>query len=349
MDQMDEQISQAIAASIQTKLFEDEYNKQKIVTECYEYNPLPLILHPLYEINNYEKLENSNQMLLPSSICENIYQFNQLNSDGTQSTQFVDDSLLIFKVYKTQKKSDELMKTISDTASEHFTKSMNYCIMTMYDISGDDNIYIPTHLYQELGLAEEPNVNIKFKYANINNDTDNPNDTVQIGTKMALKPLNLEEFSEITDYKTFLEVGILGSYKTISLNDKIIIGNNEFLVRKTEPSNIIKLIDADVEIEFVDIENLPTKKQGKSQLNEDESSNKDDFTSEIDRIFGGDNLIEKKKTLTKKVDVEQSKSLETSESFKPFSGKGHKLIDENSSRNQSNMHLARLKRFGGLN
>ena len=334
-------MSQAIASSMQTKLFEDEYNKQKIITECYEYNALPLILHPLYEINNYKNLENSNQILLPSSICENIYQFNELNSSDTQ---FVDDSLLIFKALKTQKKIDEIKKSISNEASEHFVKSINYCIMTMYDISGDDNIYIPIHLYQELGLKEEPNANIKFKYANINNDTNNPNDTVQIGTKIALKPLNLEEFSKITDYKTFLEIGILGSYKTISLNDKLVIGDNKFLVRKTEPSNIIKLIDADVEIEFVDIDNLPSKTQ-------EESLEQSDFTNEIDRLFGGDKLIKKKKTSTKEsnlgVSESESSESESSKPFKPFSGEGNKLIS-NSKKTDINtdIRLARLKRFG---
>lgn len=309
-ESLNDEVERAIQASIQTKIVEDIYNKQQLSIKIYEYNPLPLNKHPDYDDNGYNMLEDTNQILLPTSLCQELYEFNELNNFD-KSTKIVDESLMIFKGYKTDKQIDLEMDVISDKASVGFIESIKYCVMTMYDISGDNNIYLPLNLYNQLGLNEEPESIIKFKLANIiKEDGNDGDDKVLNGEKLILKPLNINEFNKIKDYKKFLEEGIMNSYKCISLNDNMKIGNNKFIVRKTEPSNIILLTDTDVEIEFVEI-SQPTKNIEDEQIDKllGDTISKCKYTNNLDRMPNAN---------------EEPDNME----FKSFNGEGQQLSSE---------------------
>ena len=251
-DQYDEDFEKAIEAS--KKSFEEEMSKKIENLEItgnkhiYWYKVCSLDFHISY--NENIEYEYSNQILLPKEII------NKLTSNNVE----LDEDLIIFKLYWNN--DDEFNR---------------FNIVSPIDFIDGDIIYVPKHIFNKLNI-ELGNM-IKIEYI-IN--------TIPNGKRLILEPLN-NKFFNIKDIKSFLENSLITKYNCLKEDDVIKVFSNElgedilFNIKKTYPTNIIKVINTDLETDFY-VENLSQPSRKKRRTNYEQIDNTTNYTNNDDII-----------------------------------------------------------------
>lgn len=168
----------------------------------FNYNCYPFI----YSEYDLEELENSNKLVLPKQILEDLSKY------------------------------DELEYPL------HFSINDSNILFTPSEFKDIDNIYIPQHFLENLGIE----VGNQIKLTLINKK-------IPKGNKIVLKP-HTSNFLDIMDHKHFLEKHLVKLYSTISLGQTIIIPRDDsnilIDVLGCQPDETISIIDTDLEVEF---------------------------------------------------------------------------------------------------
>ena len=176
-----------------------------------------------YDYEKYKKLENSDKILIPLHIMNNI-------KDKFEDLKFP----LIFEI---EKLDNEGLELIQDIGMKNTIKCQAYEFL-----EGIDDIYIPFRLMQNLWINEGSLITLKYSLKEY-----------QKGNRIVLRP-HTSEFLEIEDPKIFLEKGLTENYSVLSREDIIGLSYFEntiyFDVLETSPSETIIVNNTDLEVDF---------------------------------------------------------------------------------------------------
>ena len=183
-------------------------------------------MYPVYPLGNYpwflpeehQVLENSNFGLFPESILKEISK----NPDAMNSLT----SFLIS----------------NPDAREH--EQIDNNVVVPYSYIPHPEIYLPFQMFEQLRINPGD-------FCDITHITEK----IAVGTHINLMP-NEKEFLQIKDQESLMMNGIINKYTCIRKNNVIRVFSEEinqvlsFVVLNTEPSEIISLLDTDLEVEF---------------------------------------------------------------------------------------------------
>ena len=196
----------------------NEDNSQNYITNCLCYS-LPMF----YNYDKYKKLENSDKILIPMHIINNI-------KNKFEDIQFP----LIFTI---EKIDNEGLNLLEELGMKKTIKCQAYEFLE--DI---DDIYIPFRLMQNLWMNEATLVTLKYSL-----------NEYPKGEKIILRP-HTSDFLEIDDPKIFLEKGLIENYSVLSKQDIIAITYFDhtlyFDVLETFPEDTIIVNNTDLEVDF---------------------------------------------------------------------------------------------------
>lgn len=160
----------------------------------------------IYSEYDLKELENSNKLVLPKQILEDLSKY------------------------------DELEYPL------HFSINDSNILFTPSEFKDIDNIYIPQHFLENLGIEVGNQIKLTLL-----------NKKIPKGNKIVLKP-HTSNFLDIMDHKHFLEKHLVKLYSTLSLGQTIIIPRDDsnilIDVLGCEPEETISIIDTDLEVEF---------------------------------------------------------------------------------------------------
>ena len=193
-------------------------NNEEYITNCQCYS-LPMF----YDYDKYKKLENSDKILIPMHIMNNI------------KSKFEDLKFpLIFTI---EKLDNEGLDLLDDIGMRKTIKCQAYEFLE--DI---DDIYIPFRLMQNLWMNEGNLITLRYslhEYAK--------------GNRIVLRP-HTSDFLEIENPKIFLEKGLIENYSVLSKEDIIGLSYFDntlyFDVLETFPSETIIVNNTDLEVDF---------------------------------------------------------------------------------------------------
>ena len=125
----------------------------------------------------------------------------------------------------------------------HFKINDSNILFTLLDFKHHiENIYIPQHFIENLGIEIGNNIKLTFI-----------NEKIKKGVKVILKP-HTSNFLEIMDHKHFLENHLTKLYTTLMKGQTIVIpySNSKLLIDiiDCEPENSISIIDTDLIVDF---------------------------------------------------------------------------------------------------
>ena len=176
-----------------------------------------------YNYDKYKKLENSDKILIPMHIINNI-------KNKFEDIQFP----LIFTI---EKIDNEGLNLLEELGMKKTIKCQAYEFLE--DI---DDIYIPFRLMQNLWMNEATLVTLKYSL-----------NEYRKGEKIILRP-HTSDFLEIDDPKIFLEKGLIENYSVLSKEDIIGIAYFDhtlyFDVLETFPEDTIIVNNTDLEVDF---------------------------------------------------------------------------------------------------
>ena len=178
----------------------------------------PLGNYPWFLQKEHQDLENSNFGLFPESILKEISK----NPDAMNSLT----SFLIS----------------NPDAREH--EQIDNNIVVPHSYIPHPEIYLPFQMFEQLRINPGD-------FCDITHITEK----ITVGTHINLMPKE-KEFLNIKDQESLMMNGIINKYTCIRQNNVIRVFSEEinqvlsFVVLKTEPSEIISLLDTDLEVEF---------------------------------------------------------------------------------------------------
>ena len=185
-----------------------------------------IFMYPVHPLSNYpwflqeehQALENSNFGLFPESILKEISK----NPDAMNSlTSFV---------------------ISNPDAREH--EQIDNNVVVPHSYIPHPEIYLPFQMFEQLRINPGD-------FCELTHITEK----IAVGTHINLMP-NEKEFLQIKDQESLMMNGIINNYTCIRQNNVIRVFSEEinqvlsFVVLKTEPSEIISLLDTDLEVEF---------------------------------------------------------------------------------------------------
>ena len=193
-------------------------NNEEYITNCQCYS-LPMF----YDYEKYKKLENSDKILIPMHIMNNI------------KSKFEDLKFpLIFTI---EKLDNEGLDLLDDIGMKKTIKCQAYEFLE--DI---DDIYIPFRLMQNLWMNEGNLITLRYSLHEY-----------EKGNRIVLRP-HTSDFLEIEDPKIFLETGLIENYSVLSKEDIIGLSYFDntlyFDVLETFPSETIIVNNTDLEVDF---------------------------------------------------------------------------------------------------
>jgi len=185
-----------------------------------------IFMYPVHPLSNYpwflqeehQALENSNFGLFPESILKEISK----NPD-------VMSSLTSFLIS-------------NPDAREH--EQIDNNVVVPHSYIPHPEIYLPFQMFEQLRINPGD-------FCELTHITEK----IAVGTHINLMP-NEKEFLQIKDQESLMMNGIINKYTCIRQNNVIRVFSEEinqvlsFVVLKTEPSEIISLLDTDLEVEF---------------------------------------------------------------------------------------------------
>ena len=193
-------------------------NNEEYVTNCQCYS-LPMF----YDYEKYKKLENSDKILIPLHIMNNI------------KNKF--DDLKFPLIFEIEKIDNEGIDLLQDIGMKKTIKCQAYEFL-----EGIDDIYIPFRLMQNLWINEGSLITLKYSLKEY-----------QKGNRIVLRP-HTSDFLEIEDPKMFLEKGLIENYSLLSKEDIIGLSYFDntlyFDVLETSPSETIIVNNTDLEVDF---------------------------------------------------------------------------------------------------
>ena len=212
---------------------EDVVDEEYVVDEArsnnnyqYWYPAYPLTLFPWYS-DKYSNLENSNQVIMPQMILEELFPSNSYHQEEMNSPTFNNNNIIAF--------------TLQITDIENESRKV---VITPAEFIITDAVYLPNYIFQKLHI--EPGNYICLKYVE---------HKIAVGIKAILSP-DEPEFLNVKDLKTMLETSLISNYKCLKKNNKIKVFSKElnqdltFTVKETEPENIIDITNTDLEVDF---------------------------------------------------------------------------------------------------
>ena len=185
-----------------------------------------IFMYPVHPLSNYpwflqeehQALENSNFGLFPESILKEISK----NPNAMSSLT----SFLIS----------------NPDAREH--EQIDNNVVVPHSYIPHPEIYLPFQMFEQLRINPG-------EFCSITHITEK----IAVGTHINLMP-NEKEFLQIKDQESLMMNGIINKYTCIRQNNVIRVFSEEinqvlsFVVLKTEPAEIISLLDTDLEVEF---------------------------------------------------------------------------------------------------
>ena len=185
-----------------------------------------IFMYPVHPLSNYpwflqeehQALENSNFGLFPESILKEISK----NPDAMNSLT----SFLIS----------------NPDAREH--EQIDNNVVVPHSYIPHPEIYLPFQMFEQLRINPGD-------FCDLTHITEK----IAVGTHINLMP-NEKEFLQIKDQESLMMNGIINKYTCIRQNNVIRVFSEEinqvlsFVVLKTEPAEIISLLDTDLEVEF---------------------------------------------------------------------------------------------------
>ena len=194
-----------------------------------------------------------------------------------------------------------------------------------------DHIYVPNKIFYDINLEENEQQIITII-----------KDQPPKATSLKIKPLN-EEFYDIEDIKTYLEVWLKKMFLTLSSGEIITLPYLDktisLYIDKCEPSDTVSIFEIEeIKIDFLPMDEYLNKKADKErQINQSKVNQEQIIKNSIDtnKDFNKNNLSLKFNSYSNKnsintntdesTNITDASNTNESNSFVPFSGKGNRL------------------------